>query len=94
MQNNAYKKLITQLSPAIYRLQAASRGFRLTAAENYCVRVHIRSLDILVTKHGDVLASTTIRENTLDDGIYVNFMWYATCGPIYTLYRMDSEILP
>jgi len=92
MQNNAYKKLITQLSPAIYRLQRVASGFRLAVAENYHARVHIRSLDILVTEHGDMIASTMIRENTLEDGIYVGFMWFASRRPIYTLNRMDSEL--
>jgi len=91
MQNNAHKKLITQLSPAVYKLQVASREFRLTAAENYCVRVHIR---ILRTIKGSRCNGSGLRtyENIGDGVLYLlidGFYGKRTC---FTLYRANKQI--
>jgi len=85
-------KLIAQLSPTVYKLQIAASEFRLNTAENYFMRTSSRRLDI-VTMESLGLVSTMLRKYKIEDGFYVKLIRHSGYCVVYSLNRMDKELL-
>jgi len=83
-------KLITALSPTIYRLQIATRKFRLTTAENYHQRVRLRSLDIYMRIYYNVMR-LMLPGTVINDGLYINLNHHQSTGDmICMLFRANA----